>query len=156
MLKKHSASMSDESSLQRAAVASKGAFEACFSNGLDLSDFATTVKANRSSHAASLLRLKQAEVVWKLENEKEEANLQGIIHERTEALQQAKAKIQEDPLLQASPPLPTYILQQSASSSLEFIHSSLHTETSPTHSISSVVVAMHTAERKNQSRGPKV
>ena len=80
----------------------RGEFEACFAGGLDLSELTTTpvptttsdLKSacsnnnnnNKMSHAANLLRIKQAEAAVKLESEKEEIILQNLITTRSEQL----------------------------------------------------------------------
>jgi hypothetical protein len=135
--------MSKGSSLEHTAVASRGAFEACFSNGLDLSDFSHSDSPTGVSHAASLLRRKQEESAQKLENEVEELNLAALIQERAAALQRAKDP--EDPVLWASPPLPpTHAGRQSPLLSTGGLRTS--------DMISSAVVAMHTAEQKEEPK----
>ena len=78
----------------------RGEFEACFADGLDLSElttsatspptttFETSDNRNKSSHAANLLRIKQAEAAIKLENVHEEIILQHFITIRSEQLKQ--------------------------------------------------------------------
>jgi len=125
-----------------AVTAKRGAFEAGFADGLDLSEFAAPITP-RASHAASLLRIKQVEAVQKLEMEKEESNLQQLIQERAEALQQRSQA--PEPLLQAARPGPT------TSASLGFPHSK-NTNPSASEWISNTVVAMHTAESKEEPK----
>ena len=87
----------------------RGEFEACFAGGLDLSELTTTpvptttsdLKSaynnnnnnnnNKMSHAANLLRIKQAEAAVKLESEKEEIILQNLITTRSEQLKHVVA-----------------------------------------------------------------
>jgi hypothetical protein len=136
--------MNKGSSLERAAAASRGAFESCFSNGLDLSDFAEHARIDPPgvSHAASLLRRKQVEAAQKLEQEREELNLQSLLQERVASIQRAK---EEEPILLASRPLhPNPTEQQSPLLSNNSLKKS--------DMINTAVVAMHSAEKKEEPR----
>jgi hypothetical protein len=154
-------SISNGSSLQRAVMTGSvskkvGTFEACFAGGLDLSEFATSSTSSASvqlssSHAASLLRIKQAESVMKLENEKEEAELQNIIRERADNLKLATGAKRNHALpLQATPPIPTSMMRGQCTSTLEIVHTGGPKNANSF--INSLVIGMHGAERSEEPR----
>jgi hypothetical protein len=81
----------------------RGEFEACFAEGLDLSEFTSTnsaassgtSKANKEStsvsHAATLLSIKQAELVMKVADEEEEAKMHDLLRTRVNQLRHVVA-----------------------------------------------------------------
>jgi hypothetical protein len=70
----------ESSSLQRAVAASKkGAFEAIFAGGLDLSEFDIPKSSSRESAAKALLKVKARERQQNLNQEAEEARIQSLL-----------------------------------------------------------------------------
>ena len=135
----------------------RGEFEACFADGLDLSElttsatspptttFETSDNRNKSSHAANLLRIKQAEAAIKLENVQEEIILHHFITIRSKQLKQVVSNTKISiPKLPA--PTVTQHLQPQVSQLSKNTHEAEKTimcSTSSSNMIHSVLVGMH-------------
>jgi hypothetical protein len=99
------------SSLSRAVQAGlieneKGAFEACFAGGLDLSDFAGSNNDNSSSKtsaSAALLLIKAQEAAVRQRQEQEEAHMQELVQQRVRMLKESSGADDKD-ALRAAPP----------------------------------------------------
>ena len=128
------------------AGASSSSFEACFADGLDLSEFdATATNTGSSSHAAALLRQKQTESIEKEKHAQQETRLLEAVQERQRTSNESTIKKRE------------YDSTRSATAFLRHHGSSTNDVAGPTSSrsrpwISSVVVGMHNAETKEEPR----
>jgi len=102
------------SSLHRAAQrghleVQKGAFEACFAEGLDFSELdayspPSGRTASSSAAAAQLLHIKTEEKKRKAREEKEESRFQSAVQQRITQLKEASSKKEEEDALRAAPP----------------------------------------------------
>lgn len=89
--------MNTTSSLQRALkpapsdleIPSSSGFEACFQQGLDLSEFGNPKAAAGGNHSLELLKLKQKEAEQKAVNEQEESRLADILKQRLSSLRKS-------------------------------------------------------------------
>jgi hypothetical protein len=141
----------------------KGEFEACFADGLDLSEL-TSVAAteptaatktppdnnnnNKSlSHSANLLRIKQVEAAMKLQNEQEEIVLQSLITFRSEQLKQEvsnqKVEIPKLPAPTDSQVAPPLHISKNADGAATLGGSTVSISSSSSNMIHNVLVSMH-------------
>lgn len=79
--------------LEREKSQTKGAFEACFAQGLDLSEFAAKGGTNASvtSASAALLQVKAKESAAQKQHEQEDMRLEQLAKERAENLKKASS-----------------------------------------------------------------